>query len=280
MMKTKSSPRLLSAVGGIALLLAVVTVPAGAQTHATAKLRVAHFSPDTPGVDVYLDGKQAVGNMGFRTVTDYLSVPGGEHEVALRPSGASPTSPPVLSGGATLEGGKAYTIAGLGSRAQLHVGVFVDDVQAPPKGKANVRFVHAVVGATSVEVSLGRGQSPFGETKFGHATSYQAVAAGRYKVSLKDSAGESLLRATQVVFSPGLTYTLAAIGGGDQPVGILPVVDQRGVASAPAGGIATGAGGTAVRAHAVPLVMKLLFAAVAAMLLAGGYLLRRRHRVV
>jgi hypothetical protein len=278
-MKTKSLPRLLSAVGGIALLLAVVTVPASAQTHATAKLRVAHFSPDTPGVDVYLDGKQAAGNIGFRTVTDYLSVPGGEHEVALRPSGAPASSPPVLSGGAMLDGGKAYTIAGLGTRSQLHVGVFVDDVHAPPEGKANVRFVHAVVGATSVKVSLGRGKSPFGETKFGHATAYRAIAAGRYNLSLKDAAGESLLRSTSVVFSPGLTYTLAAIGGGDQPVGILPVVDQRGVASAPAGGIATGAGGTAVRGHAPRLLMPFLFG-VAAVFLAGGLLLRRRHRVV
>jgi uncharacterized protein DUF4397 len=278
-MKTKSLPRLLSAVGGIALLFAVMTVPASAQTHATAKLRVAHFSPDTPGVDVYVDGKQAVGNMGFRTVTDYLSIPGGEHELALRPSGASATSPPVLSGGAMLDGGKAYTIAGLGSRSQLHVGVFVDDVQAPPEGKANVRFVQAVVGKTSVEVSLGPGQSPFGATKFGHATTYRAIAAGRYKVSLKDAAGQPLLPATSVVFSPGLTYTLAAIGGGDQPVGILPVVDQRGVSSAPAGGIATGAGGTAVRAHVSHLLLPSLFGA-AAILLAGGFLLRRRQRVV
>ncbi len=278
-MKTKSLPRLLSAVGGIALLLAVITVPASAQARATAKLRVAHFSPDTPGVDVYLDGKQAVANIGFRTVTDYLSVPGGQHEVALRPSGAPATSPPVLSGGAMLDGGKAYTIAGLGSRAQLHVGVFVDDVHAPPEGKANVRFVQAVVGTTSVKVSLGRGQSPFGATKFGNATAYRAIAAGRYNVSLKDAAGESLLRSTSVVFSPGLTYTLAAIGGGDQPVGILPVVDQRGVASAPAGGIATGAGGTAVRGHAPRLLMPFLFG-VAAVFLAVGLLLRRRHRVV
>src|SRR5205807_5966150 len=65
-MKMKAMPRLLGAVGGVALLLAMMTVPATAQTHATARLRVAHFSPDTPGVDVYLDGKRAVSNLGFR----------------------------------------------------------------------------------------------------------------------------------------------------------------------------------------------------------------------
>ena len=67
-MKTKSLPRLLSAVGGIALLFAVMTVPASAQTHATAKLRVAHFSPDTPGVDVYVGDSSSGGLHGQFTV--------------------------------------------------------------------------------------------------------------------------------------------------------------------------------------------------------------------
>ncbi len=185
----------------------------------------------------------------------------------------------MLSGGATLDGGKAYTIAGIGSRAQLHVGVFEDDVHTPPEGKANVRFLQAVVGAPSVQVTLDGQASPFGATKFGAATAYRTLVGGRYKVSLKDPAGESLLAATSVVFSPGLTYTLAAIGGGDQPVGLLPVVDQRGVATAPAGGISTGAGGTAVRAHTPRLALPLVFGVVA-VFLAGGLLLRRRQRAV
>lgn len=279
-MKTKVIPRVVSAVGGIALLLAIMAIPASAQSHATARLRVAHLSPDTPGVDVYVDGRQVVANLGFRTVTDYMSVPSGEHEIALRPSGAPASSPPVLSGGANLGGGKAYTIAGLGSRAELHVGVFVDDVQAPPQGKANVRFVDAVVGTTSVEVTLGPNRSPFGDTKFGQATGYRVIAAGRDAISLHDTDGTSLLGATSVVFSPGLAYTLAAIGGGGQPIGILPVVDQRGVASMPAGGIATGAGGTAVRADGAHVAASIALGAAGALLLAGGLLLRRRLRAV
>jgi uncharacterized protein DUF4397 len=279
MMNRTSMPRLLTAVVGIAALSAVMTVPAVAQTRASAKVRVAHFSPDTPGVDVYLDGKRAVGNMGFRTVTDYLSVPEGEHQLALRPSGASPTSPAVLTGAATLDGGKAYTVAGLGPRAELHVGVFVDEEQAPPAGKANIRVVQAVVGTTAVDVTLGGGEPAFNDTKFGDATDYRAVAPGNYDISLTDTSGTSLLRSTPLEFSPGLTYTLAAIGGGDSPVRVLPVVDLRAAAAAPAGGVATGAGGTAVRSHArsvpVPLVVGVL-----AVCLAGGMLLGRRRRVV
>src|SRR5687768_16473172 len=91
----------------IALFVASVPLATSASAQeAPAQLRVAHLSPDTPGVDVYVDGAQAVGNMGYETVTDYLPVPPGEHLLELRPSGAAPTSAAVWSGSATLESGK------------------------------------------------------------------------------------------------------------------------------------------------------------------------------
>ncbi len=279
-MNRQAMPRLLGAVVGIVALLAVMTAPAIAQTRATAKLRVAHFSPDTPGVDVYLDGKKAVGNMGFRTVTDYLTVPGGDHQLALRPSGAPATSKPVLSGAATLDGGKAYTVAGLGSRATLHAGVFVDDVQPPPAGQANVRVVQAVVGTKAVDVALGGGEPPFSDVPFGEATDYRSLPPGSYQISLKDTSGASLLKPTAVEFAPGLTYTLAAIGGGDSPENILPVVDERAAATMPEGGVATGGGGTAVRAHTPNLALPFVFGGAAVLIVGGGILARRRNRVV
>jgi hypothetical protein len=281
MMIGSATARTFGAVVAVVALLTLMTVPAGGQTSAAARVRVAHFSPDTPGVDVYLDGQRAAGNVGFRTVTNYLSVPGGEHQLALRPSGASPASPPVLTGAANLDGGKAYTVAGLGTRAQLHVGVFVDALQAPPAGKANVRFVHAVVGANAVNVAFNGNGTEFGDAKFGAATDYRPVTPGRYEVSLKDTTGATLLRATPVEFGAGLTYTLAALGGGNQPVRILPVVDQRAAAAAPAGGMATGGGGTAVRPHRSRAVVPLVLGFTAAVaVLGGGLVWRRRRRVV
>jgi Domain of unknown function (DUF4397) len=261
-----------------------VHIPGAAQTADTtdaghAMLRVAHFSPDTPGVDVYLDGQRAVGNMGFKTVTDYLAVPGGEHQLALRPSGASPTSKPVLTGTATLDDGKAYTVAGLGPRAQLHVGVFVDDLQPPPTGMSSVRFVHAVVGAPPVTVDGGSGGPLFKSATFGKATAYESVKPGNYDVSLEDGSGKVLLAPNSVQFGTGITYTVVAIGGGDQPVRILPVVDERSAAAAPSGGLATGGGGTAIRprSHSSSTTF---FTLVGAGLLLTAALMRRRARLV
>src|SRR5262245_26862585 len=72
-------------------------------------IRVAHLSPDTPGVDVYVDGQRALGNVGFNTVSDYKSVPPGPHRLELRPAGAAADSTPAIDVTVSLQGGDAYT---------------------------------------------------------------------------------------------------------------------------------------------------------------------------
>ena len=249
---------------GAAIALGAVApfaTPASAQ-EAPAQIRVAHFSPDTPGVDVYVDGKQAVGNMGFETVTDYLSVPPGEHLLELRPSGAAPTSAAVWSGKATLESGKFYTAAGLGPKSQLTAELFTDDITTPAAGTANVRFIHAAVGTPSVTVAFGGSPLEFSDAEFAKPTAYEPVASGKYDVSVKDGSGVALVGSQFIEFSPGVSYTVVSIGGEGTALRLLPVVDARAVAAAPAGALATGAGGTAPRPHSgndlLPVILVVL----------------------
>ncbi len=178
-------------------------------------------------MDVYVDGAQAVGNMGFETVTDYLSVPAGEHLLELRPSGAAPTSAPVWSGKATLESGKFYTAAGLGPKAQLTAELFTDDITMPAAGTANVRFIHAAVGTPSVTVAFGGSPLAFSDAEFAKPTSYESVAPGKYDVSVKDGSGVALVGSQFIEFSPGVSYTVVSIGGEGTPLRLLPVVDAR-----------------------------------------------------
>jgi hypothetical protein len=231
-----------------AVLTALIPLatPAVAQEE-PAHVRVAHFSPDTPGVDVYVDGQQAVGNMGFETVTDYLAVPAGQHLFELRPSGADPTSAPVWSGSPTLESGAYYTAAGIGPRAELTAQLFTDSMSAPPPGQANARFINAAVDSPTVTVTFGGSPLVFDDAEFAQPTQYQAVAPGRYDVSVQDASGTALVGSQFIEFAAGVNYTVVAIGGGSTPLRLLPVVDARAAATPPAGGMATGAGGTATR---------------------------------
>jgi hypothetical protein len=251
---------------------------APAQVATNAQIRVAHLSPDTPGVDVYVDGERAVSNMGFEVVTDYLSVPSGEHLLELRPTGAPADSEPVIAGSQTLDSGVAYTAAGVGSRAELQAAVFVDDLAAPPAGQAKVRFIHAAVAPPAIDVSFGDGGPTFASVAFSKATDYAAMPPGAHPVTLTDGSGTSLLSEPAVDFAAGITYTIAAVGGGDQPIRILPVVDARAADTEPQSGLATGAGGTADAARrgiGVALPLGVLAGAAAIVVVQ----LRRRSRV-
>jgi hypothetical protein len=230
---------------GLAVMTASSDTRAGAAD--TALLRVAHLSPDTPGVDVWVDGKRALGNVGFQAVSNYLAVPAGKHLLELRPAGASASSPPALHAEATLAAGHAYTAAGLGSRASLHAGLFEDDLSAPPAGEAKVRVIDAAVGLKAVDVKATSGAVDFASVPFGTAVRYKPTAPGTYALVLSAAGAQTQNASTApaVEFAPGIVYTVAAIGGAQHPLRLLTIVDARASAQAPQGGVQTGGGGTA-----------------------------------
>ena len=167
------------------------------------------------------------------------------------------------------------------SARELEAHLFTDDVTTPAPGHANVRFLHAAVGTEAVDVTFGGSPLSFTDAAFATPTNYQAVAAGKYDVTLTDGSGADLVGSQSIEFSPGVTYTVAAIGGGGTPLRLLPVVDARGVVVSPLGALSTGAGGTAPRPHPgpglfLPLVVGGGVLITAAVAIVGA---RRRMRV-
>jgi len=126
------SRRLLTLLGASALLLGVpatATAYASAAATGTGWIRLAHLSPNTPAVDVYLysfgnsSAMIVLHHVAYGTVSPYESVPAGDYSVAMRAAGASATSQPVLSTSVTIAAGHAYTVAGLGPESGLRLAV-------------------------------------------------------------------------------------------------------------------------------------------------------------
>ncbi|MCU0483601.1 MAG: DUF4397 domain-containing protein [Chloroflexi bacterium] len=82
----------------------------------TAKLRVVHFSPDTPAVDVGLKGTAPadalIKGLEFPKASSYLDVPGGTYDVEVRPAGTDTVA--LDLSGTTLEDGKNYSVFAVG----------------------------------------------------------------------------------------------------------------------------------------------------------------------
>src|SRR6266705_1709294 len=99
----------------LALGLLAGAAPASASA-GSGWLRLAHLSPNTPAVDVYLysfhnpKAMVVVHHVAYGTISGFEPVPSGEYTVAMRGAGAKPSSPPVLSTTVNIRPGAAYTV--------------------------------------------------------------------------------------------------------------------------------------------------------------------------
>lgn len=267
---------LMLAMASVFLMIAPAAASASAATSGTGWIRLAHLSPNTPPVDVYLysfgdsTAQLVLHHVGYGTVSPYEPVAAGIYSVAMRAAGASPTSAPVLSASVDVIAGNAYTVAGLGPESALRLQVLHDDLSTPP-GKVLVRVIQASLRQHVVTVSFG-GQVLASGLAFGSVSSYQTVSPATATVLV---AGDGASASARVTLAAGTVHTLVVLDG-TSGLTIDNLLDAAGSGDMPAGGAATGFGGTAPRAPSSPLPWVAVI--MAGTLLALGGALRFRHR--
>ena len=165
----------------------------------TGWIRLAHLSPNTPPVDVYLysfgdsNAQIVLHHVAYGTVSPYEAVTPGDYSVAMRNSGAAPSSQPVLSTSVTVKANHAYTVAGMGPESGLRLQVLNDQLTTP-SGKSEVRVIQASLKQQTVKFTCG-GQAIVPKATFASVSSYQAI--------------------------PANTWTMEAIGSGSKAHGAL-----------------------------------------------------------
>ncbi|AVT33747.1 cell wall protein [Plantactinospora sp. BC1] len=266
---------------GLGLGLATSVVgPAGA-TAPVGYVRLAHLSPDTPAVDVYLgpaDGTtepQVFRAVGYGVLSPYLPLPTGPYAVAMRRAGAPSGDPPVLTTGVSVKPGGAYTVAGVGRYAELGLKVLDDDLSAPADGRAKVRVVQASVRAPVIDVTVAAGPRIAEAVPFATTTPYQQVEPGRS--TLRVSATGARATTADVSLHNGTVYSLLVL---DAKAGGLTTelrVDARGGAVVPDGGVDAGAGGSGGPAYPLGLASVGALGAVVVVAAARSAARRRRH---
>lgn len=260
----------------VALLAVLLAVPAAAAPGAAAQadrafLRLAHLSPDTPQVDVYVDSASdparsfVVPGVGYGAVSEYRDVAADAYVVSMRAAGAAPDSPAVIATTVDARPGQAYTIAGVGMSAELGLAVLPDDLDAPAEGRADVRVVNAATTAPTVDVAL-RGQPAWAsDVRFGTATEYTEVPVGNWVCEVTPEGGASVR--LPVALDATSTYTVLLVDRGDGLTTEL-IRDSAGSAVVPTGGVATGLGGAAP--VPAPVVVALVSGVLVLVLLAGA----------
>jgi hypothetical protein len=229
-------------------------------------VRLAHLSPDTPSVDVYLNAltfsmkQQVFDGVSYGTVSAYEMVPAGSYSVAMRLSGAKPSSPAVLSTNVKVVAGHAYTVAGVGKNADLGLRVIPDDLSSPLDGKAMVRIVQASIKAPLLDVSVQGGAAIATNVPFATTTSYRSVDPGVLTLLVGPSGGRSI--PVKVTLAADSVYSVLVLDGKKSLTAQLRT-DAVSKGTPPTGGVATGGGG--MSGHR--LFMPAIYVAVGALLL-------------
>jgi hypothetical protein len=251
---------------------------ATASSQGVGWVRLAHFSPNTPAVDVYLysfgdsSAEVVLHHVAYGDTSPYETLAAGEYTVAMRAAGAAPTTKPALSASLTVEARHSYTVAGLGPESGLRLAV-LDDQLTPPDGKALVRVIQASLQDHVVTVSYG-GSALATSLAFGSVTAYKSVDPETVTVHV---AGSSDNTSTAITVAAGTVHTLVVLDGANG-LAIDNLVDAAGSAVPPAGGAATGFGGTAPHVPS-PLRWLILVAAGSLVTAVGGLGLRRLPRL-
>ncbi len=272
-----------SASAAASASLAAVTHPGagtGARAHAgkTGWLRLAHLSPNTPAVDVYLyafsnpRAEVVLHHVSYGTVSPYLPAPAGTYTVSMRAAGAPPSSAPVLSTAVKVRAGDAYTVAGMGPRAGLRL-VVLDDRLSAPRGRSMVRVIQASMRERQITVRA-KGEVLGRDLNFATATAFQPIVHGDYTVR---AAGGTESVADRVDLAAGTIHTLVVLDVSDR-LKLVDLTDAVGSSKVPSTAPATGFGGTAPIAGPALLPWAALMAA-GLLLTALGLVTFRRNRL-
>jgi hypothetical protein len=265
----------LAAAAGLALGMVGLAAPAASAHTGTGWLRLAHLSPNTPAVDVYLysfgdsSAMVVLKHVTYGTVSGYEKVASGEYTVAMRGAGAASSSKPVLSTTIDVATGKAYTVAGMGPASGLRLQVFTDALTTP-KGKSLVRVIQASLQQHKVTVTAA-GHALASNLAFADVTPYKAVTAGTWKVHASGG-NENTTKSVSLI--AGSIHTIVIL---DDPghLTIDSLTDAVGSATIPAGAPSTGLGGTAPRPGAS--LLPWLAIVSAGLLLTAASAIRRRQ---
>jgi hypothetical protein len=266
--------------GTVAAIVAIPPAASAAAATGDGWVRCANLSPGTPTVDIYLYSFSNPGHpivlkhAEYGEVYSYMPVSAGQYTVAMRPVGASASSPPAVSTSFMVSPGSNYTVASIGPATGRRLEVLMDQVTAPA-GRTLVRVLQASVKQPLVTVSDGRNILAR-QLAFSSVTSYLALQPGTQTVQFS-APGEHT--AKSVTLAAGSVHTIVVL---DDPAGLKvgTLTDAAGSNVTPTGGAATGMGGAAP--HPDPQTAPWLATLAAGLLLvmAGLVGLRRSRRAV
>ncbi len=209
----------------------------------TTQIRVAHLSPDTPAVDVYVDGAKVISGLEFNGITGWIELEAGSYSIAVSPAGTSVDDAAIGPATLSFGGGAWTTIAATGSLSAGTLGpaIISEDIGALAPTDTFITVFHGIEDAPAVDVILPDGTAVISGLAFGESVSLtlpegtynlQVVPAGATSPVVIDLTGTTLFRQTYyfvaasgTLSSPGVALSAWSFETINQILGLGSITD-------------------------------------------------------
>ncbi len=192
-----------------------------------AFIRVLHASPDTPPIDIFIDGKKAIDDLSYGMLAGYMPIPAGEHKIEVFPG--NKTKNPVITVSLTLADDTFSTFAAVGKMANIEPLIIDDYEDKVPRNQALVKFVHMSPNTPAVDITLLDGKKLFTNIAFKQSTDYIMLSPNEYTLQVRLSGTNTIvLNVPTISIQGGVPYSIYAIGlaGSMPPLAVVLVEDE------------------------------------------------------
>ena len=174
-------------------------------------IRIFHASPNAPAVDIYINDRLTVRNLGYRQFTEYLKVKPGNYNIKVYPAGE--VAIPVINSDLLIENNKILTAAAIGPLGNIGLEV-VEDIQMPiPEGKVMLRIAHFSPDAPAVNATLNNSNVAFNNVSFREVTDYTSLNPGLYTLQVTVAGTDDVvLIVPNINLKANRFYTIYIIG--------------------------------------------------------------------
>ncbi|WML25910.1 DUF4397 domain-containing protein [Neobacillus sp. OS1-33] len=175
-----------------------------------AKVRFLHTSPDSPNIDVYIDGKRTIKDLPFKNVSAVLPLTAGKHHIDIYPTGNMVDS--VLNKKITIESGKSYTLTAIDSVKKMRLLVFENQPRVPVN-ESKLRFIHLSPDTPPFDIAVKDRDVVFPKVSYKQATEYLGLTPMTVNLEAREADTKTVLLAMpRVQFLPNESYTIVILG--------------------------------------------------------------------
>jgi hypothetical protein len=235
-----SNRKIILLISLLALLILPITLTAQDGGARQVNVRFAHFAPDAPPVDVYIDGELSdIEAFEYGDVSEWMELSAGTHILAIVPSGSGINAAVLGPDEYNLPASEWLTIAAIGSIEDdtLTAAVLTQDFDELPDGEARLSLFNAIESSPELNLRAndnllfegvnypGTSAGDEGDLNDGFVSANTIAGTYDLTISTDDESDDTVLELEDVMLDAGTVYLLAVIGAVDDPDTVLLATD-------------------------------------------------------